>query len=246
MGVRRVSDVEDYLEDDEVVTRPRRSRVVEDEEDAPRARRSADAFEKEDEDEVPANAGIVQAGWAAAKKQMKEAAASGTSTEFKFSEDVQVVKFLSGEPLAFRQHWLDKKEGRKSYVCIGASCPLCRLLGDQPSQKYAFSIVNLSAEEMVPQLLVVGTRLCGTFEKLHNDPKTGPLEKNFWALSKTGSGPKTSYTVLPVKERDLADDWDLDPDDVADALADSKPLGPEAIRVSTKSELTEIAHELAE
>lgn len=247
MAVRRLStpdadeyaprepDLVDEVEDDEEDTPPARTRL-------PKQREAADAYEDEDEDEVPDRSSLVQAGWAAAKKAMS----SNLTTEFKFSEDTQIVAFVDSEPLAFKQHWLDKKEGRKSYVCIGAACPLCRVLGDEPSQKYAFSVLNLSDEGMPAQMLIVGTRLCGTLDKLNSDKKTGPLDKNPWALSKTGRGQKTAYTVLPVKVRDLADDWDLDPSEVGKAIESAQPLGASAIRVSSKAELMEIARDLSE
>lgn len=246
MAVRRLTkpDADEYapeaVEDDDEDDAPpaRRSSISR----IPRPREDEDAYEDEDEDEVPDRSSLVQAGWAAAKKAMS----AGLTTEFKFSEETQIVAFIDAEPLAFKQHWLDKKEGRKSYVCIGAACPLCRVLGDEPSMKYAFSVLNLSDEGMPAQMLIVGTRLCGTLDKLNSDKKTGPLDKNPWALSKTGRGQKTAYTVLPVKIRDLADDWDLDPAQVGAAIETAKPLGSGAIRVSSKSELLEIARDLSE
>lgn len=244
MAVRREAPtVDDYIDNED--TRPVRSRIEEDADDEVPARRAKrDVFEEENEDEIPARSSIVQQGWAAAKKQM--AKQSNLTTDFRFTEEVQVVKFLSGEPILFKQHWLDRKVGRKSYVCLGDTCPLCRILGDNPSQKFAFSIINLDDESMASQMLIVGTRLCNTLEKLHNDPKTGPLEKNFWALSKTGAGQQTAYTVTPIKERDLAEDWDVDPDDVAEVLKTTESLGADAIRVDSKETLTQIARELAD
>lgn len=245
MAVRRLTkpDADEYtpeaVEDDEEDTPPARKSAVT---RLPRQRQDEDVYEDEDEDEVPDRSSLVQSGWAAAKKAMSQ----GLTTEFKFAEETQIVAFIDSEPLAFKQHWLDKKDGRKSYVCLGPGCPLCRVLGDEPSQKYAFSVLNLSEEGMPAQMLIVGTRLCGTLDKLNSDKKTGPLDKNPWALSKTGRGQKTAYTVLPVKIRDLADDWDLDPSEVGNAIENAQPLGPSAIRVSSKSELMEIARDLSE
>jgi hypothetical protein len=49
---------------------------------------------------------------------------------------------------------------------------------------------------------------------------------------------------MPVKERDLAEDWDLDPVTLSSVISKMKPLGPDALRVSTGAELEEIAREL--
>jgi len=95
-------------------------------------------------------------------------------------------------------------------------------------------------------LMIVGVRLCTQLEKLASDKKVGPLNRSdiYWSVSKSGTGTKTSYSVSPVKERDLADDWDLDPVAVAELIKTMKPLGPEALHTSTKAELAEIAREI--
>jgi len=230
MAVRRITpDVESYLEDDDLTVTASDDAV----------------FEDEDEDEVPARSSVVQVGWAAAKKAVAKAS-KAYATDFRFEEDVQLVKFLSPEPMSFSQHWV-QRQGKKSFVCLGdSSCPLCRA-GNKPEQKFAFSVVNLSSDdEPTVALMTVGLRLCGQLEKLDSDPKTGPLNRLYWAVSKSGQGQKTSYSIMPVKDRDLAEDWDLDPTDVTTALKALKPLGPEALRMSTKAELAEIAREIPE
>ena len=85
------------------------------------------------------------------------------------------------------------------------------------------------------------------FEKLASNAKTGPLNRPdlYWAVSKTGQGTKTSYSVVPVKERDLAEEWEIDPIAAAELIKTMKPLGPDALHTSTKAELVEIAREIA-
>lgn len=201
-------------------------------------------FETEDADEVAERSSVVQVGWAAAKKVAAKVSKSYAS-DFKFEEDVQLIKFLSAEPMSFSQHWV-QRTGKKSFVCLGTSqCPLCRA-GNKAENKFAFSIVNLMEEDPQVQIMTVGLRLCGQLEKLNSDPKTGPLDRIFWAVSKSGQGTKTSYSIMPVKERDLPEDWDLDASEVAQAISDLSPLGPEALRMSTKAELADIAREIPE
>lgn len=220
MGVRRVN-VESYIEPEDTV------------------------FEKEDENEVPSRSSAVQVGWAAAKKVASKAGKS-YATDFRFDEEVQLIKFISSEPMQFDQHWV-QRQGKRSFVCPQtSSCPLCRA-GNTPESKFAFSVVNLSSDEsedLQVQLMTVGIRLLTQLAKLNEDPKTGPLDRIYWAVSKSGQGAKTTYSIMPVKDRDLADDWDIDPSEAAAALKPLKPLTPAALNPSSLEDLKEIAREI--
>jgi hypothetical protein len=205
---------------------------------------SDDLFIEEDENTSSSTSSSIQTGWGAAKKAVANSNKS-FATDFKFDEDVQLVKFISDEPIVFAQHWVNRP-GKKSFISIGEGDPLIEV-GSVPSQKFAFTVLNLSDEEPQVQLMIVGVRLCGQLEKLASDKKTAPLNRPdmYYAVSKTGTGTKTSYSVVPVKERDLADEWDIDPVAAAELIKSVKPLGPEALHTSTKAELAEIARELA-
>ena len=205
---------------------------------------SDDLFIEEDENVSSSTSSSIQTGWSAAKKAVAKSTKS-FATDFKFDEDVQLVKFISDEPIVFMQHWVNRT-GKKSFISIGEGDPLVEV-GSVPSQKFAFTVLNLSDEEPQVQLMIVGVRLCGQLEKLASDKKTAPLNRPdmYYAVSKTGTGTKTSYSVVPVKERDLAEEWDIDPVAAADLIKSLKPLGPEALHTSTKAELAEIAREIA-
>ena len=203
-----------------------------------------DVFIEEDEDETPSHSSVVQKGWAAAKKAAANSNKTFT-TDFRFDEDVQLIKFISDEPMAFMQHWVNRP-GKKSFISIGEGDPLIAV-GSKPDQKFAFTVLNLSDEDPQLQLMVVGVRLCGQLEKLASNSKTGPLNRSdlYWAVSKSGQGTKTSYSIVPVKERDLAEEWEIDPVAAAELIKTMKPLGQEALHMSTKAELAEIAREIA-
>ena len=205
---------------------------------------SDDLFIEEDENVSSSTSSSIQTGWSAAKKAVAKSTKS-FATDFKFDEDVQLVKFISDEPIVFMQHWVNRP-GKKSFISIGEGDPLVEV-GSIPSQKFAFTVLNLSDEEPQVQLMIVGVRLCGQLEKLASDKKTAPLNRPdmYYAVSKTGTGTKTSYSVVPVKERDLAEEWDIDPVAASDLIKSLKPLGPEALHTSTKAELAEIAREIA-
>lgn len=203
-----------------------------------------DLFIEEDEDETPDRSSTVQSGWAAAKKTVEKSTKT-YATDFKFDEDVQLIKFISDEPMSFMQHWINRP-GKKSFISIGEGDPLIEV-GSKPDPKFAFTVLNLSDEDPQLQLMIVGVRLCGQLEKLASNSKTGPLNRPdlYWAVSKSGQGTKTAYSIVPVKERDLAEEWEIDPVAAAELIKTMKPLGPEALHMSTKAELAEIAREIA-
>ena len=147
--------------------------------------------------------------------------------------------------MTFMQHWVNRP-GKKSFISIGEGDPLIEV-GSKPDQKFAFTVLNLSDEEPQLQLMIVGKRLCSQLEKFASDKKTGPLNRSdiYYAVSKSGSGTKTTHTVVPVKERDLAEEWDLDPIALADHIKTLQPYGIEALYTSTKAELAEVAREIA-
>ena len=201
-------------------------------------------FVPEDENEAPARSSVIQTGWNAAKKAVAKSTKT-FATDFKFDEDVQLIKFISEDPMTFMQHWVNRP-GKKSFISIGEGDPLIEV-GSKPDQKFAFTVLNLSDEEPQTQLMIVGVRLCGQLEKLASNAKTGPLNRPdmYWAVSKSGQGTKTSYSLVPVKERDLAEEWEIDPVAASELVKTLKPLGPEALHTSTKAELAEIAREIA-
>ena len=203
-----------------------------------------DIFVEEDATSSSNSSSIIQEGWDAARKSAAKSN-KGFTTDFRFDENVQLVKFISSSPLSFMQHWVNRP-GKKSFVALGENDPLTEV-GSVPSQKYAFTVLNLSDEDPQLQLMVVGSRLFNQLDKLASDKKTGPLNRPdiYFAVSKSGTGTKTIYSAIPVKERDLVDDWDIDPVAAAEMIKTLKPLGPEALHTSTRAELSEIAREIA-
>lgn len=205
-----------------------------------------DVYEDEDEDEVPVNAGIIQSGWGEAQKRLASASSSIT-TDFKVTGEKQLVKFLVDRPTTFMQHWLEQRQGKKSFICLGPKCPLCGVLGDKPSMKAGFQVVNLSSEEenVSVQWWIAGTRVFQQLLAYNADKRIGPLDRGYFSVSKTGTGNATVYAINPVKERDLEEEWDLDVAEVKKALAALSPLDESSLRPSSLQELREIARELS-
>lgn len=199
-------------------------------------------LDDDDEDIMSDTSAALQAGWEAALNATKSDNKRFTN-DFRFTEEPQLVKFLDNQPFAvFDQHWIER-QGKRSFVCLGEDCPLCDK-GDTPRAKVAFSIVNLSAEEPVVEVLLTGPMLTNQLASLDKDPKTGPLDRIYWSMSRQGKGPKTTYSVLPVKPRDLDEDWGADQAEVEMIVDRFEPLTRNVISLTPRSELAEIAREM--
>ena len=187
----------------------------------------------------------VQSGWDAAESL---AVSSEFPTEVKFEENQhQVFKFLdeNGPFAIYKQHFLKQKtSGKRSYVCIGADCPLCVKLQDRPENKRAFTVVTLNSPEgMQRQMLISGARLYQALHAAHYSPQ-GPLTKGYWAIVRLGKGPQTTYTVTPIKERDLDEDWNISQEKAASVVSASEVYTRGLIKEHSLEELDEIADSL--
>jgi hypothetical protein len=206
----------------------------------------ADSYLSEDtEDAMPKVGTTVQQGWDAFDSLVQENT-SDFPTDFKFSESPQLVKFLEDQPFAsYEQHWIERPKGKKSFVCIGEACPLCDVLGDKPRGKFAFNVLVLSGESQGVQIITAPPSLARQIKKAHDDERKGPLSKEFWEVSRLGSGPTTQYTLNFVRGRDLAEEWKLSTDDVQELVAAAVPFTAEVIRETPRSEMLEVARSVA-
>ena len=200
-----------------------------------------------DTPDMPAKVGTtVQEGWGAAEALLN-VETTEFPTDFKFSEEPQLVKFLQDRPFAtYEQHWIERPKGKKSFVCLGDGCPLCEILGDKPRGKFAFNVLVLSGEETKVQVLTAPPSLARQIKKAHDDERKGPIDKEFWEISRLGTGPQTQYTLNYVRGRDLAEEWKLSQETVTELVANAEPFtASEVVRETPRSELLEIARSLA-
>ena len=70
-------------------------------------------------------------------------------------------------------------------------------------------------------------------------------DKEFWEISRLGMGPTTQYTLNFVRGRDLAEEWKLSSDAVAETVAAAVPFTAEVIRETPRSEMLEVARSVA-
>jgi hypothetical protein len=207
----------------------------------------ADTYLTEDSENIQPKVGTtVQEGWDAAESLLK-VETSEFPTDFRFSDEPQLVKFLQDRPFAtYEQHWIERPKGKKSFVCIGDTCPLCDVLGDKPRGKFAFNVLVLSGDNQGVQVLTAPPSLARQIKKAHDDERKGPLDKEFWEISRLGTGPTTQYTLNFVRGRDLAEEWKLSQDDVNELVANAVPFtADEVVRETPRSELLEIARSIA-
>ena len=189
---------------------------------------------------------LLRGGWQ--QVDALKSADSSYAQRLKVSEEVQVIKFIEYEPYAaWHQHWVER-DGQKSFVFIREleerGCPICEL-GNRPSQRVAFNVVLLSVgSSPVLRSLEIGPRVVDQLRNLNKAPQTGPLTKHYWAISRTGKGATTSYNLQVIRERDIAEEWKVDPlSEETLAKVKEEKYDSSIIKVPTYAELLAIASE---
>lgn len=207
----------------------------------------ADSYLTADAEDIQPKVGTtVQEGWDAL-----EDLSSGDKTEyptdFSFSDEPKLIKFIQDRPFAtYEQHWIERPKGKKSFICLGDGCPLCDILGDKPRGKFAFNILVLSGENQGVQVLTAPPSLARLIKKSHDDERKGPIDREFWEISRMGTGPTTQYTLNYVRGRDLAEEWKLSLDDVNEQISTAVPFTvAEFVRETPRTELLELARSLS-
>lgn len=57
----------------------------------------------------------------------------------------------------------------------------------------------------------VGPRVIDSLKIFHQDPRQGPLPKNYWAISRSGKGPTSQTNHQMIRDRDLEEEWNITP-----------------------------------
>jgi hypothetical protein len=207
----------------------------------------ADDYLVEDSaDATPKHGTTVQAGWGAADAFLKPKKEKGDyPMDFKFSEQTQLVRFLEDGPFrVYEQHWVDRTEGKRSFVCLGDECPLCTIAGDTPRAKFAFNVLTVSEEDPQVMILTAPPTLARQLRAANEDERRGPLTKFYWAITRVGTGPSTQYTLERVRPADLAEEFELDHEVMTSLVEKAVLHGPEAIYVAPREELLQVARQL--
>lgn len=236
-GSRRTSSDEETMteeshEDEDDAPRGRRgSRRRGGSEEAPSRRRSSGGGE----DSGPTRA-RGRRGWGSVEQNKEHTKSTGGNyvpkeTVWKPDEEITLVKFVSDEPfVSYAQHWINSKpKGRAGWECISplpyddtdegyekygevGDCPLCDFLDESPRMQVMFNVIifNEEKEDWEYRVLRAGVTLTDQLKAL-NDGRHGPLSKNYWEIMATGTKGSYSPNAQLVRDRDLPEDWDLDP-----------------------------------
>lgn len=222
-----------------------RSSSTEDERPSRRRRGSSDA---EDDSDRPSRA-RGRRGWGAADEQHSITKSSTTGYVpsdmiWKPDDEFTLVKFVADEPfVSYAQHWINSKpKGRAGWECIAplpyddtdegfekygevGDCPLCEFLDDGPRMQVMFNVIifNEDTEEWEYRVLRAGVTLTDQLKAL-NEGRHGPLSKYYWEIMATGTKGSYSPNCSVVRDRDLPEDWDLDPlsdEEIAELTAEA-------------------------
>jgi hypothetical protein len=205
--------------------------------------------EAQEEDEAPEEDedSVVRGGWDGYRTTKAKSGFGADFLKFNDSGEAMLIRFLEPAPFAsYRQHWIDRQSGKRSWVCIEDDCPLCDA-GDTPGFRIAFNVLLLSDGKPQNKVWEVGPRLAEQLEAKAKDKRTGPLDRDdiYWAVSRTGKKSKTSYSVDPVKARDLKEDWEMEPlTEKTITVYQGKMYDSKVIKVPTRKQLKEIAAEM--
>lgn len=206
-----------------------------------------EATEEDDDEEDLDEDSVVRTGWGGYRETKAKAGFGADFLKFDDTGEAMLLRFLEGEPFAsYRQHWIDRQSGKRSWVCVETDCPLCDA-GDTPSFRIAFNVLLLSDGKPINKVWEVGPRLAEQLEAKAKDKRTGPLDRSdiYWAVSRTGKKSKTSYSIDPVKERDLKEDWDVEPlEDRVIKHYRGKMYDSKVIKVPSMKQLKELAAEM--
>jgi hypothetical protein len=196
----------------------------------------------DDADATPSTgaSSVLGGGWDAAEAALSKKSGD-YPTDFKFTEEARLVKFIEDQPFAvYEQFWIEK-EGKKSYVSLGDDDPLAVVAGQKARSKFAFNVLVLTDDKPNLQILTAPPSLARQLKAANDDARRGPLSKHYWAIARQGSGAQTTYSLERVKRDDLADEWELDADEVDGHLKDIEPYDATSIYTLSYEEHMKVA-----
>lgn len=229
-----------------VVRRPAEEEPEEEEEFSAAGQTDENDEDIEDDEDEEADS-VVRPGWDGYRTTKAKSGFGADFLKFDDSGEAMLIRFLEAAPFAsYRQHWIDRQSGKRSWVCIEDDCPLCDA-GDTPGFRIAFNILLLSDGKPQNKVWEVGPRLAEQLEAKAKDKRTGPLDRDdiYWAVSRTGKKSKTAYSIDPVKARDLEEDWEMKPLDAKTIKSyQGKMYDSAVIKVPARKQLKELAAEM--
>lgn len=188
-------------------------------------------------------------GWGAIGKLRSAQRGEAWKPPYGDDKDEAIIKFLEDEPaVVYDQHFLAKavpSTTKRSFNCIGDECPLDEI-GDQPKAQIVFNIAVWENGKWKAAHWIMSHKLSKTVEKYAKDPRTSPINgpERYFSTIKVGEK-TTTPSLTPVKERDLKDDWNVEPMTEDDLTRVRKGMVDASIvQFPTLAELDKIADEI--
>ena len=166
---------------------------------------------------------------------------------------MQIIKFLEDSPYAaIAQHWVmrmtDNGPKKLPSTCLASlhparPCPLCEI-GDRPGAATMFNVA-LIGDDGVPVLRTwnVGVRPMQQIRNFHEDPKTGPITKGFYGITKAAAQ-GSNINLSPIRsEESLLQDYGV-PAPTQDSLDSLGVYDISIVDVPTYDALSQIAQEV--
>jgi hypothetical protein len=241
--------------EEERPSRGRRSRSRDEDEDERPRRRSRG---REDEEKGSRRRGTSGFGSYSSKK--RSSGGGDFADDFKPKHDTPtLIKFLDAEPFdSYNQHWIDDmpKGERKSYVCLddeeyfgSTDCPLCDI-GEKAKTYALFNVIDLSNPRK-PEVKVwsASPAVADFLERASKEKKSSPINREdlYWDVELQSKGKRYNWVLTPVKERDLGDDYDMDPlepDEIDEFSQDLHDDRSAVTKVDSFDDLQELADDL--
>lgn len=256
-------DPEEDEEDDDDDDPPPRRRTSAKAAAKPAARRRPAASDDDDDDDEPAprRRGKLPPGIRAGMAGVTATAKAGGfgADRLVVDETPKLFKILEEEPYAsYSQHWVPNQTGtgNRPYTCYGEDdCPLCDA-GNRPSPTVETNVLWLRPDgPPVVKTLQIGIKAWNDLISKATDKNTDEvkLQRNYFAVRRTGKNQQSQTSFQPVKLRDIEEDWEelLDHFDIADLPelvkeAKKKRRTIDQVQFTPMKELREVAKYLAE
>lgn len=120
--------------------------------------------------------------------------AAGTFLKLKDKERVKGV--FVGDPVIFRQHWIENR----SQLCTGkATCDHCKA-GDKSKFRFRINFITKVDGVQVAKVFEQGYGFFKDLKEMHENDYN--LTETLISLSRSGTGTDTEYRITPVKDND--------------------------------------------
>lgn len=126
---------------------------------------------------------------------------SGPGNFLKLTDGDSVRGVFRGNPSEFKQHWVDNK----SIHCgstENSPCELCKK-GDRPNFRFRINFIMNENGVFSSKIFEQGAKVYRALQALHQDYN---LEKTTVKITRSGTGTKTSYSILPTPNGNLSPD----------------------------------------